>query len=89
MTEANPVMIYSFDIGEKSHYFLQQREAELAFENAELAGEHPEWREASELTELLAIKDALLGTFVKRIAFLELQLERAEMDADSFDLGAD
>ena len=85
--QVNPI-IYAFDIVENTYYFFEQLEAEQAFLQAEVKGDYPEWREPTPMLELLKIKDALLGEFAKRIAFLELQLERAELGADSFDLGA-
>ena len=85
--QANPT-IYAFDIAENTYYFFNQLEAEQAFQQAEAKVDSPEWREPTPMLELLKIKDALLGEFAKRIAFLELQLERAELGSDSFDLGA-
>ncbi|BEU03922.1 hypothetical protein OAG1_27220 [Agarivorans sp. OAG1] len=85
--QVNPT-IYAFDIAENTYYFFDQLEAEQAFQQAEAKGDYPEWREPTPMLELLKIKDALLGEFAKRIAFLELQLERAELGSDSFDLGA-
>ncbi|GAB1622714.1 hypothetical protein AAOGI_27640 [Agarivorans albus] len=85
--QVNPT-IYAFDIAENTYYFFGQLEAEQAFQQAEAKGDYPEWREPTPMLELLKIKDALLGEFAKRIAFLELQLERAELGSDSFDLGA-
>ncbi|WP_221076641.1 hypothetical protein [Agarivorans aestuarii] len=88
MTDNVSPIIYAFDIVENTYYFFDKLEAEQAFEQAEAKGDFPEWREPTQMLELLTIKDALLGEFAKRIAFLELQLERAELGSDSFDLGA-
>ncbi|WP_432453903.1 MULTISPECIES: hypothetical protein [unclassified Agarivorans] len=89
MSALATTMIYAFDVAEQTHYYFDQSEANQAYAKAELAVEHPDWREPMTVLELLEIKDALLGEFVKRIAFLELQLERVEMGSDSFDLDAD
>lgn len=88
MTDNVSPIIYAFDIVENTYYFFDKLEAEQAFDQAEAKGDFPEWREPTQMLELLTIKDALLGEFAKRIAFLELQLERAELGSNSFDLGA-
>jgi hypothetical protein len=87
MTSAEQYMVYYFYVGEQSYYFLDEQAANQAFTEAELRGELPMWGEPTPLATLLEIKDALLAKFTKRIAFLELQLERAEMSHLDFDLG--
>ncbi len=86
MTKAEQLMVYYFDVGEQSYYFLEEQAANQAYVEAELRGDHPIWGEPTPLVTLLEIKDALLGKFTKRIAFLELQLERAELAHSDFDL---
>ena len=86
MTSAEQYMVYYFDVGEQSYYFLDEQAANQAYVEAELRGDHPSWGEPTPLVTLLEIKDALLGKFTKRIAFLELQLERAELAHGDFDL---
>ncbi|MDO6687316.1 MULTISPECIES: hypothetical protein [unclassified Agarivorans] len=88
MNELSHLTVHSFDIAENTHYFLDKAQADLAYQHAEDKNDYPEWREPTPVLQLLEIKDALLGEFAKRIAFLELQLERAELGSDSFDLGA-
>ncbi len=87
MTKPEQCVVYCFDIGEQSYYFLDEQAANQAFTEAEQRGELPMWGEPTPLVTLLEIKDALLAKFTKRIAFLELQLERAEMSHLDFDLG--
>ncbi|WP_026958915.1 MULTISPECIES: hypothetical protein [Aliagarivorans] len=83
------MLIYAWDLDERTHYFTEQSEAQEAFDVAAQEGGFPEWREPAELLGLLDAKDQLLGEFAKRIAFLELSLERAELKGNDFDLGAE
>ncbi|WP_432458982.1 hypothetical protein [Agarivorans sp. QJM3NY_25] len=45
MSALATTMIYAFDVAEQTHYYFDQSEANQAYAKAELAVEHPDWRE--------------------------------------------
>jgi hypothetical protein len=72
------MIIFAWCALDKTHYFMSERLAIQAFDQAEDDGLDPTWNEPLEVTELLRIKDQLAAKLMRQLHFLEMQLEEAE-----------